>query len=870
MRSAVFALVVLALGPGARAGGEGARLEIAPDGPLVLRGPEAEHGLLVSRVEPDGRAVDVTRAAAFTSSRSDVAAVDAAGRVRAVADGEAELRASHQGLGAVVRVRVEGVAGDRAPSFRHEVVPILTRYGCNQGMCHGKEAGQNGFKLSLRGFAPDRDYEHLLLESRGRRFSLAAPEASLFLAKAAGTVPHRGGALFAVGSRPYRRLLDWLASAVPGLKPAEPALEGIEVFGAGRTLRPGQEQPLLVRARYADGSAQDVTWLSQFFSNDATVLAVAPDGVVKAKREGASAVRAHFQDKVAVAGFTVPREGAVDAALYAARPTEIDRHVFGFLERLRLPPSGPCSDEAFLRRAHVDAIGTLPTPAEVRAFLADPAPDKRARAVDVLLARPEFVDYWALLLGDLLQNRKERDHDVRGAKGVRQFHEWLRGQVAANRPWNELARDVLLATGDSFEKPQVGYWVVNVGEQRHAEMSDVTVGVAQSFLGTRILCAKCHNHPDERYTQDDYYHFAAYFSRLTLDRQKPEKGGTVLAVMHPEERDARKRIDQLEKELSRLDEKPDADAKKAADARAQKQKQVADARKQMEEIRKRPVRINQPRTRQPVTPRPLDRSETPLSGDPRLALADWMTSPENEYFSGNIVNRVWRHFMGAGLVEPVDDLRPSNPPSNRPLWDHLRADFVKGGFDLRRLMRQIMTSRAYQLSSDTVAGNENDRRYHSHYIARRLTAEALLDAVSAATGVPDAFPGQPVGVRAIQVADPGLDSYFLELFGKSDRVTACACEREGEVTLPQLLHMQNGDSVVRKIGSPEGRLAALLKSEKDDAKVVEELFLGTLSRRPRDAEKKAVAAALAAGDRAEAFRDLFWALLNSKEFVFNH
>ncbi|HEX7901266.1 MAG TPA: DUF1549 and DUF1553 domain-containing protein [Planctomycetota bacterium] len=850
-----FLLVVL-LASAASAEGDKPRLEAFPR-EIVLRGAAAEHGLLVDRVA-DGKAVDVTRAAALSSSRPEVATAEG-GRIRATADGEAEIRVTHDGLSATVKVRVEGAAGGRAPSFRHEVVPLLTRYGCNAGMCHGKESGQNGFKLSLRGFDPERDYERLTLESRGRRFNLAAPEASLFLAKAAGTVPHRGGGLFAPDSRPHRRLVDWLSAGAPGLAAADPVLESIELLGAGRVLRPGQEQPLLVLGRFSDGAVRDVTWLSQFFPNDATVLSAAPDGVVKARREGASSVRAHFQDKVAVASFAIPREGAVDKALFAARANEIDRHVFGQLEALRIPPSGPCSDETFLRRVYFDAIGTAPTAAEIRAFLADPAPGKREKAVDALLSRPEFVDYWALLLGDLLQNRKERDHDVRGAKGVRAFHEWLRGQVAANRPWDALARDVLLATGDSFEKPQIGYFVVNVGEQRQAEMSDVTVGVAQSFLGTRILCAKCHNHPDERYTQDDYYHFAAFFSRISLDRQKPEKGGTTLAVMSAEERDARKRIGELEKEAAKL---KDGELEK-------KTKQIADERKRMEDARKKPVRISQPRTKAPMEPRPLDRSATPIGEDPRQALVDWMTSPENEYFSGNIVNRIWKHYMGAGLVEPVDDLRPSNPPTNRALWDHLRGELVKGGWDLRRLMRHILTSRAYALSSETAPGNENDRRFHSRYFARRLPAEALLDAVSAATGVPDAFPGQPLGVRAIQVADPGLDSYFLELFGKSDRVTACACEREGEVTLPQLLHMQNGDSVVRKIGAPDGRLAALLK-EKDDAKVAEELFLATLSRLPRDAEKKAVAKALAMGDRAEAFRDLFWALLNSKEFVFNH
>jgi hypothetical protein len=867
-RLGVLSLAALAIA----AGPESDRLELAPR-TIVLRGPAAEHGLLLTRIEPDGRTHDVTRLAAYVSGDPARVEVTPEGRLRAKTDGEAEIRARLGGMSASVRVRVEGVGADRTPSFRHEVVPLLTRYGCNQGMCHGKEAGQNGFKLSLRGFAPERDYEHLLLESRGRRMSFGAPEASLFMAKAAGGAPHRGGALFPPGSRPYLRLLDWLGAAAPGLKTAEPALEDIEVLGAGRTLRPGQEQALLVLARFADGAVLDVTWLSKFYANDPTVLSASEEGRVKALRAGASAVRAHYQDKVAVASFRVPREAAVDAARYAEHVNGVDRHVFPFLESLRLPPSDPCSDEVFLRRAFLDATGTLPSPVEVRAFLADGAKDKRARLVDALLSRPEFVDYWATLLGDVFQNRKERDHDVRGAKGVRQFHEWLRAQVAANRPWDALVRDVLLARGDAFRHPQIGYYVVTVGEHGRAEESDVAVGVAQSFLGTRILCAKCHNHPDERYTQDDYYHFAAFFSRVSLDRKKPQAGSTQLEVMGPEEREARKRIRKLQEELAKLPEptegQPEAEAKKSAAAREQKTKQIADETRRMEETRKRPVRISQPRTGQAMAPRPLDRSETAVGEDPRQALVDWMTSPDNEYFSGNVVNRIWKHFMGAGLVEPVDDLRPSNPPSNRGLWDHLRGEFVRSGFDLRALIRHVMTSRAYQLSSETVPGNENDRRHGSHYLVRRLTAEALLDAISAATGVPDRFPGQPLGVRAIQVPDPGLDSYFLELFGKSDRVSACACEREGDVTLPQLLHMQNGESVVRKIREPKGRLETLLQ-ETDDAKVVEELFLSTLSRFPRRAEREAFAAALKTGDRADAYRDLFWALLNSKEFVFNH
>jgi len=649
------------------------------------------------------------------------------------------------------------------------------------------------------------------------------------------------------------------------------------VLGGGRLLRAGQEQPLLVRATFTDGAVRDVTWISKYYVNDPSVLEVTPEGRVKAKREGVSTVRAHFQDKVAIAPFTVPHDRAVDASLYTAKNNEIDTHVFGALASMKIPPSGNCSDADFIRRASLDAIGTLPAAGEVAAFLDDPASDKRAKLVDSLLKRPEFTDYWALLLGDLLQNRKERDHDVRGSKGVRAFHQWLREQVAVNRPWNELARDVLTATGDTSAQPQIGYFVVTVGEMRQPEYSEISISAAQSFLGTRIVCAKCHNHPEERYTQDDYYHFAAFFSRVSLDRQAPAKAATALQVMHPEERQQRKQAEDLQKQMAKLETslagKPEEEAKKIQKDLDGKKKQLEDMRKRAEEMAKRPVAIQQPRTGKMVAPQPLDRStvEVKFGADPRTALVDWMVDPSNEYFAGSMVNRLWKHYLGAGLVEPVDDLRPSNPPSNPALWKHLREEFIKSGFDLRHMMREIMTSRAYQLSSASLPENESDRRFYSHYYARRLSAEVLLDAVSQATGVPDAFPGHPVGLRAIQMADPSLDSYFLSLFGRSPRVTACACEREGEVTLPQLLHMQNGDSVVQKLHAAEGRLAAIVKEAKgDEARVLESLFLSTLSRRPRDSERLAMREALKPGDTMDAWRDLMWALLNSKEFVFNH
>jgi hypothetical protein len=867
--------VALALCLGtALADGDAGRLTVEPAS-VELRGPGADHAVLVTADAGEGRHLDVTREASYASSKPDVIAV-VDGRLTAVADGEADITMTYRGRTAMVKATAAGTGVTAPPSFRNEVVPVLTRYGCNQGGCHGKEAGQNNFKLSLRGFAPEQDYDRLIVESQGRRMNHGAPDLSLFLAKASGRVPHKGGELFPKDSRAYRLLVNWIGAGTPNVRAGEPTLSALEILGGGRRMAAGQEQQLLVRATFSDGHVRDVTWLAKFYSNDMSVLGVTDAGRVKAIREGASTVRAHFLDRVVVAAFTVPHHRSVDPAEYAKRKNALDGPVFEKLAELRIPPSGDCTDEEFLRRATIDTIGTVPTAAEAAAFLDDRSPDKRRKLVDGLFERPEFVDYWAQLLGDLLQNRKERDHDVRGAKGVRTFNQWLREQVAANRPWNELARDILTATGDTSKSPQIGYFVVTVGENRDAPKSDVVASVAQSFLGTRILCAKCHNHPDEKYTQDDFYHFAAFFSAVSMDRQKPDKAPTSLHVMTQREQDERKRAADLEKQIRQqeisLKDKSEDEQKKVQKQIDDKRKEMEGCRKRADEARKAPVKVSQPRTGAALAPQPLDRStvELPPGEDPRKALVDWMTSPTNEYFSGSMVNRLWKHFMGVGLVEPVDDLRSSNPPTNAALWKTLNQEFVSSGFNLRHVMKLILTSRAYQLSSATRPENENDRRFYSRYAAKRISAEVLLDAISQATGVPDTFPGYPVGIRAIQLPDPAVESHFLKLFGQSDRVTACACERNGDVTLPQLLHLQNGQGVVEKIRSADGRLAKLMREIPDDAKLIETLFLATFARRPREAERKAVTRLLADGDRTETLRDLFWALLNSKEFVFNH
>ena len=711
------------------------------------------------------------------------------------------------------------------PSFETEVMPLLTKAGCNQGACHGKGAGQNGFRLSLRGFAPELDHRWITREFDGRRLDPAKPEESLLLRKATGQTPHEGGRLFAPGGREYELLLAWLRAGAPGPTKDGPKVRKLDVSPAAKSLKPGEEVQLVATATFDDGTTRDVTWLTKFDSNDPAYLEVSPSGKAKAIRPGASAARAMFLTEVAVAVFAVPFDRPVDPKRFEVGNNFIDTHVFAKLKELRIEPSDLCTDEEFVRRLFLDACGVLPTADEVTAFAADRDPKKREKLIDAALARPEFTDYWALQLGDLFQNRRERDHDVRGVKGVRQFHDWLRNQVQANRPWDELARDVLTAAGPTTESPAVGYFVVTVGEHRHGENSEAPESVAQALLGTRIGCAKCHNHPLERYTQDDYYHFAAYFSRVKLDRKDSKSGPTVLRVSHP-------------------DQNQD----------------------------KNPVGVSQPRTGRFLKPQPLDRAAGDVrpGDDPRAALARWVTDPANEYFAGAMVNRVWRHYLGVGLVEPVDDLRATNPPTNPALWKALVAEFVAKKYDLRALMRAVLNSRAYQLSSSTRPGNAADARFYSHYYARRLPAEVMLDAICDATGVPEVVEGYPQGVRVVQIPDPGANSYFLRTFGRSDRVTACACERGGDVSLPQVLHLIGGE-VTNKVNSGACWVNKAVAAEKDDDRLLDQLFLRTLATRPTEEQRRAVKALLAekGANREGVSRDLLWALLNSKEFLFN-
>ena len=855
------------------AGAAVGRLVLHPDR-LELRGSTGEHGVLVTLVDASGRVSDVTQKSRFTSSTPGIVSVTPKGLCQPVGDGAGEVEVGFEGHVARVPVTVAEVGTRASPSFKQDILPILTKAGCNAGGCHGKLAGQNGFRLSLRAFAPEWDHDWLTKEVNARRINVAFPEQSLLVQKPVGEVVHEGGTKFRKDSRYYRTLVDWIAARAPGPVADEKDAARLEVLPGHRELQPGDKQQLLVRAHYADGRVRDVTWLAQFFSNDESTVSVKPNGLVKALRAGESSVRVHFQGQVEVVRLTMPFTTQVAATEFEARSNAVDGAVFKKLRDLRIPPSPPCDDATFLRRASLDATGTLPTAEETAAFLADERPDKRTRLVDELLARPEWIDHWTLQLADLLQNRKERDHDVRGIKGVRSFHAWLRAQLVANRSWKDIASAVLLTKGDTLQNPEIGYYVTVVGEKQSVEESELPDSVAQSFLGTRIGCARCHNHPLEKYTQDDFYHFAAFFSKVSLRRSRPEFDKTLLTTVSREEDEQRKRLPGIEEKLADAESLAAAIGEEGGGEEARKA--VAERQKEREEILKRigdlaakAPGVTQPRTGKFMPPQPLDGTTfVPVPGkDPREQFVAWMLQTEN--FSGAMVNRIWKHFLGVGLVEPVDDLRASNPPSNPELWKLLNHEFATSGFDLRHVMRLVLNSRVYQLSAETVAGNETDAKFYSHYYARRLPAEVLLDAISAATQVPTKFDGYPLGMRAVQLPEPSVGSYFLTLFGRSDRVTACACERRGEVTLPQLLHLQNSDDLQKQIGAPEGRLAALLKNP-SDSEVLEAMFLATVNRKPTPGEVAAVTAALSPEQREPVFKDLFWALLNSKEFAFNH
>ncbi len=780
---------------------------VADPAAVRLSGPKAVYSLLIHGQTTAG-AVDLTHAARYRSLDPKVATVSDAGVIRGVADGSTAIEVESASRKISVAVTVKGAADARRFNFENDVVPLFGRFGCNSSGCHGKAEGQNGFKLSVFGFDPAADYAALVKEGRGRRVLTAAPDASLLLAKMSGGVPHGGGVRIPRGSAEYQTIRDWIAAGLPYGSPDDPKVTAVRVEPSERRLAMQGGQQLRVIARYSDGREADVTLHARFQSNNDGLASVSAAGLVSAGDvPGDAAIMASYMNAVDVFRAVVPRAEPIAKWPDPPEHNFIDGLVYKKLRKLNVLPSDTCDDADYLRRVCLDVIGTLPTPDEARRFLSDKHPDRRARLVDELLARPEYADYWALKWADLLRV----DRQALGHKRAYGYYKWVRDGVARDKPLDQFAREVVTAEGPLGEVgPASFYKVVTKPGEAASTLSQV-------FLGVRIACAECHHHPFDRWSQSDFYGMTAFFAPVAV------RGGPRDEVLT---------------------------AAGAAEAK-------------------------NPRTGETSVAHALGVKaqglQSPGSGDPRPALADWMTAPDNPFFARNLANRMWAHFLGRGLVEPVDDVRATNPPTNPELLDALAKSLVDSKFDAKQLIRTITASRAYQLSSKPNATNERDEQNYSRALFRRIDAEVLLDMVCQTTGVPEKFGGVPAGSRAIQLWDSKVPHYFLKLFGRPVRASACECERVREPGLAQVLHLLNSPEIHAKLSDDGGAVARLVKEKADDAALVEEMYLTFTSRYPTDKEKAAAVDYLKhGGKRREAAEDLAWGLMNSLEFVFNH
>ena len=696
------------------------------------------------------------------------------------------------------------VAAPRAFNFENDISPLLTRHGCNASQCHGKAEGQNGFKLSVFGYDALADFRALTVESKGRRASPAAPEQSLFLAKASGAVPHQGGARVPAGSPDYETIRAWLAAGASFGSTNDARVVRVELEPRERILAPGSKLQLRVNATYSDGRKADVTRFCVFQSNNDSLAKVDEHGVVGiGSLPGQTSVMARYLGEVTSFLAIVPRPGKPVGNAGFAEFNFIDRHVNAHLKKLNLRPSEVCDDATFLRRASLDIIGTLPTADEARRFLADKASDKRAQLVESLLKRPEFADFWALKWADLLRV----DRQKLGQRDAYAYYRWIRDQFAANRPLDQFARALLTAEGPLDDAPAGHFYKVVT------RPGDMANAVSQVFLGIRLACAECHHHPFDRWSQTDYYGMSGLFAQVSI--RKGALGETLLAEGNPA--------------------------------------------------------TKHPRTGENVPPHALDAEPSKDTGDRRRALAEWFTAPENPWFARNLANRLAAHFLGRGVIEPVDDVRATNPPGNPALLDALARVVTDSRFDLKQFIRTLAASRTYQLSATPNDTNAQDEQNYSRALFKRLPAEVLFDAVCQVTGVPEKFDGVPSGTRAIQLWDSQTQHYFLKLFGRPVRVTACECERNSEASIAQVLHLLNSPNLQSKLSHANGQLARLVASHPDNAKLADELYLTFFSRMPTATERQLVAKHLAASpDRQQGVEDYAWSLLNAVEFVFNH
>lgn len=787
---------------------------------IVLSGPRATQRVLLVETGAGGASVrDWTAVARFVIADPAVASMEGPATTASAADGITTLQAHlPDGRRASARVRVLETGKPFLWSFRNHVLPALTKAGCNSGPCHGAASGQNYLKLSLRGYAPEADHAALTREGAGRRVLTLEPARSLMLLKPTLAVPHGGGRRLTVASRDYRVLSEWIATGAAPPQAKERRAVSLRVIPPRLRLQPGQRHGVLVQALFDDGSREDVTHWAKFTSTDSGVLSMDETGEARAAGRGEAYASVWCLDQVASVRVTVPMANGPGPEAYARAPrhNRIDDLVLEKLEDLGLPPYRLSNDHHFVRRAYLDALGILPGAGEAQRFVRDTNPDKRARLVDSLLERPEFVDCWTYKWCDLLLVSSSKLRPP----AHRIFYDWIRRSVAGNKPWDRFVREIVTAAGSSTSNGAANYWVM------HDEATKVTENITHTFLGVSVACARCHNHPLDKWTQEDYYGLSSFFSRVG---RKPGDRGDVIIFE------------------SRTGEVPF------------------------------------PGRQEALPPRPLEGAPLPENalGSRRQHFADWLTSAENRYFLRATVNRVWHHFLGRGLVEPVDDLRQSNPASNEDLMDALVRDFAEHGFDLRHLIRTIMNSATYQASAGGGGPGELAEKHHSRFRIRRLPAEVILDLICQVTGVPERFPGFPPGTRALQLPDTRVASNFLSTFGRPAREINAHAERVKEPTVNQALHLIHGEGLHRKLQSESGFLSRALEQGLSRQEVIRNLYWAALSRPPSEEEMTELLATLGPAQSASSgggltesdrngLADLAQGILTSKEFLFNH
>lgn len=804
-----------------RAGESASRFAVLP-AEVQLTGNYAQAQLLVSAVGSDGtpskQSADLTHGASYQSSDAKVVTVNESGRLLAHGDGTAKIVVAIGDATQEIPVAVSGVQAAAKLEYLEHVVPILSKAGCNAGACHASQFGKGGFKLTVFGFDPNADYAQIVRDREGRRVDRIHPENSLLLLKPTLAVPHGGSKRLEAGSLDHQMLAAWLAGGAPGPDNKAPTVASIRVLPRERVGEEGFAQQLQVMATYSDGRQKDITAWARYDSMDDAVVKVTPEGRYTTIGRGQASVMVRFDGQADISMALVPYSSKIELAGWQDK-NFVDTLAAAKFRELGIEPSPVCDDATFLRRAFLDAIGTLPTIEVTKEFLASADPDKRAKLIDSLLGltgeptkdiyNNEYAAFWSLKWSDLIRNTS----DKLGEQGMWALHNWIKDSMRTNKPFDKFVSELITAKGSIYMSGPANYYRIAANPQ------DLAESTAQLFLGVRLMCAQCHHHPFEKYSQEEYYSFAAFFSRVGNKNSQ---------------------------EFGLFGRESVVTVKSSGD-------------------------IRHPRTGQLMPPTPLEGQPVDHPLDRRIPLAHWLTAKDNSYFAKNVVNRYMAYLMGKGLVEPVDDMRATNPPSNVALMDALAEDFAASGFNLKHLLRTIMTSRLYQLDSQPTTSNAADSRFYTHYQVKRVGAEALLDAIDYATDQPTKFKNMPLGTRAIELPDGEYPTYTLAVFGKPKRASTCECERVSDPSLVSALHTLNSGTIFLKLRDKQSRVHKLIDGKQPHEEIVSELYLATLCRPPSEAELAYTRHNLSESPNAgEFYEDLLWALLNTKQFQFNH